>query len=199
MSDYPGSAQVEAEAAEFERKMEGAVEAYHRLAKQTQNPVYAWLALCSRGWAHQNRRAKGLRAGDLQIPAWCADYFTDAAFDLTSLSSGYDIRLPPDAEDREELAAADAMKLVPFALGLTSRGSNAFGTFRTSQEDMQVFNRMEELREQGHSAATSLGEVAREFGEREGSVLRKRVTRGRRLRKGERPEEEKQTGGEGKT
>ena len=146
----------------------------------------------------------------LVIPDWCADYFASIAQDVTFLADGCDIRRDLE-EDRKlytcsidpatqnetwtapeipPLSPEDSVALVNLALGFTRKGYNAFGAFRAAQDQMSMFRRFEELRQSGLRYSDALQSLAEESGSKEESVLRRRVTFGRRLVKGEQPEEE---------
>lgn len=188
------------ECAEFEAKMEETIEAYHQLARLTQNHVYAWLALLACGWMREGRALRGLPPKDLVIPGWCAEYFTATAWQICGLADGSDFRkpLPEEAWDapgvlndkgkiqlaEQKLSPDEAASLLSQALGITSPGFNMFKDFRKRLSEMHTFNRFDELRTGGLRYSDALAAMAEELPSLEESVLRRKVTAGRRLVQG---------------
>jgi hypothetical protein len=105
----------------------------HNAAKETQNNVYAWMALMARYWAQPISENPEASRPDLVIPGWCAQYFGDVAQTITFLASGTDFRGPPSFPINGEpavLEVDEAYKLLGQALGFTSQGRSDFKQFR---------------------------------------------------------------------
>lgn len=183
--------------AAYEEQVERFVESYHELAKQTKNPLYAWRAVEVRGWVWQMKQKAGVAQGALQVPAWCSEYFAKAATNIIALADGNDIRLDPVSGEaivipcgQPDIANGKAVDLIPLALGFVTGtpGHNAIRAARTDTEDLRIADRYQELRMTLLTPTKAREVLAAEFGAAEDSVIRKRVTRGRRLSKGQLPE-----------
>jgi hypothetical protein len=185
---------------DFQRRMEGAVEWCRKMAETTENPVYVWMALNYRAWGDQRHlRPADEAPPDLVIPGWCAAYFADVAQELTFLAGGCDPRrdLSEDGE-RIEIAPGwtppllsedEAMSLVTMVLGFTRRGYNAFKDYQSKLDSMKAFRDFQELRDGGLTHAQALRALAESGRAADDSVIRRRVTSGRRLVLGDRPED----------
>jgi hypothetical protein len=171
----------ECPALEHSVQMEQGVEWCRGMAKETQNPVYAWMALMFRWWGRSQRVSNGEEIDDLAIPGWCALYFGDCAQTLSFLADGIDFRIEPSLDGREPtlLSVEDSMKLVSEALAL-SGGTNAFRRFRSDQNNATAFRRLKELQANGLSYEAALKQLAEEVGQ-EQSVVRKKTTLARRI------------------
>lgn len=134
------------------RKMEEGVEWCHRLSRDTQNPIYAWMAVMYRAWGVRlPKAADDEPVADLTIPGWCAEYFADIAQSLVFLALGHDPR-----QDSAEVVAGntpasvlsedEAMNLVAREIGFTRQGYNAFKEYRSIQEKIMLFREFQDLK-----------------------------------------------------
>ncbi len=179
------------------------IKRYRELAKRTQNPVYAWLAI-----GHLLQDQNGLQQGwpkdrDVVLPGWIAAHLQWAADRLLHLASGIDPRIdtPPldfskyssaeEAFSSEEfretvearrIAPPEAMKAVPAALGLTRGGRwNAFSSFLATINKGQEFLAYEEMKAKGIPGKIAVDVVGKGIGIEDHSRIYERIKEGRGL------------------
>ncbi len=173
----------------------------------TDNPMYAWIELARLLTTEIDLTSGTDATGNVAIPAWIAAYLRDIANDLSSLSAGLDPRIEPSdtlpvgapftsPDDymnspefqadlrRRTIGLDEAMKLVPYVLGLTREGWNAFASLKSTTEKMQQFRTVEALRAQGMSAQDATEAVKETFGRRTDRSMQKRIAEGQRLAEG---------------
>lgn len=95
---------------------------------ETQNPLYAWeaIALC----LHNDDPPA--------IPDWCVPYLRDVAGNIFALTRRADFRRRGATE---KLSDSEALRLIPEALQLVSKGSrNAFASMVKDRDDMRDAN-----------------------------------------------------------
>ncbi len=175
---------------------------FHDLLVNTQNPVYAWLAIeylfqgndgMSRDWPIDK---------EFRMPGWIAAYLQQAAGQLSMLSAGVDYRIevaPPDFEHcstpaeamnspefRQSVEAAriepvEAMKAVPAALGLTRTGWNAFASFLATTDKMQQFRAYEAMKANGIAGKVAIAAIGEGIGVTDPAHIHGRIREGRQL------------------
>lgn len=189
---------------------EASIEPFHQLAKETQNPIYAWLALDARFKSKLGYAATGDIGDDFVIPGWVAEYLVDVVTELLQLAAGIDPRRasPDSQEDAPKLGISkyrtpdeilqspewkqyieatrltpqDAMKLLPAVLGLTRNGGwNAFSAFKATTSKMQEANSYEAMREHGVPSKIALHAISSAIGVSDPSHLHRRLREGRKL------------------
>ena len=174
------------------------------LSYETQNPMYAWLALSARLTAAIDYEHPDgpIIAQDVTIPGWVADYLSGVADNLGFLASGIDPRVNLAKSDlggfasfEEAMATHDmhmtikpriiepdaAMKLVPTIMGLTGAGRNAFAALQSTVKRMGEFRLYESVREEGGSAKDALAKVCEVYGLKSDRQALRRVQEGRAL------------------
>ncbi len=159
-----------------------------RLYGETGNPLYAIWAL----HIVSDPRLATARGVDsaCAIPEWCLDWLHPALGNVLAIARGVRRRGEPVAvETREKrvLTPRGAAQRVPQALGLTRRGKNAFRDFGADKADIELAGRLDFLR----SVRTPIGDRPQKLEDlkidagtvREDGVVRKRVKRGKALRR----------------
>jgi hypothetical protein len=174
----------------FEASMKDAIHDCSVLAKKTQNPLYAWAALCYLGWVRQGRISRGGVPGDLVIPEWCSEYFSQIAQNLIFLADGCDIRRdrqsdPNQGESDKPLAPQRATELVAAAISMGGKsGVNVFQDFQKNRALLPLHRRYSELRTGGMKFEDANALLASEAGGVDESVIRKKITKGLKLADG---------------
>ncbi|MFT8247249.1 hypothetical protein [Roseomonas sp. BN140053] len=187
---------------------ESNIRRYHQLAKKTQNPMYAWLALEARFHSELGVLRENPIGEEFSIPGWVAEYLLQVLAGLMPLSAGVDLSKEPPASnhppiDPREFANiwemiktpaakryAEAMKIsytqaltmVPAALGFTRDGGwNAFASLEATTQKMHQARFYEEAREQGIPAKVALHAIGSVIGVDDPSHMLRRIREGRKL------------------
>lgn len=183
------------------------VERYHQLARRTQNPMYAWLALQTLLEAGVDSSGEWPIQQQMPMPGWIAAYMLSAVQCLTALSAGIDFRKPVPELDAEAIALISSMEpeeylktekfrqqtegahislpkaleLVPAALGLTRDGWNAFSSFEATTQKMHDANAYKAMKAAGVPAKVALHAIASEVGVKDPSHMHARLREGKSL------------------
>ncbi len=184
------------------------VERYHQLARRTQNPMYAWLALQTLLEAGVDSSGEWPIQQQMPMPGWIAAYMLSAVQCLTALSAGIDFRKPVPELDAQTvsllssmgpeeyfkteefrqrregvtLPLTEALELVPAALGLTRNGGwNAFSSFEATTQKMHEANAYKAMKAAGVPAKVALHAIASEIGVKDPSHMHARLREGRSL------------------
>lgn len=187
------------------------VERYHQLARRTQNPMYAWLALQTLLEAGVDSSGEWPIQQQMPMPGWIAAYMLSAVQCLTTLSAGIDFRKPVPQLDAQTIALISSMEpeeyfkteefrqqtksahislpraleLVPAALGLTRDGWNAFSSLETTTQRMHEYNSYEAMKAAGVPEKVALHEIGSAIGVKDPSHIHARRRKGKSLVEGD--------------
>ena len=174
---------------EFEAQVERAIAAAGHVYQETNNPVYAWLALSQANTARVRRRFDHLPTSGLNIPEWCANYFAHVAQAVMWSAHGLDFFAKP-RDPSEPGAVSQPLQRLPTkqvasgimrAIGITGQGFNNLEQFQKDQVDMHLALHFEQLQAVGFNYDDATEQVAKKVQSKDQSIVRKQVTRGRRL------------------
>ncbi|MDB5414111.1 MAG: hypothetical protein JWR10_2446 [Rubritepida sp.] len=190
---------------------EASIETFHALAKETQNPIYAWHALEARFKGKLGAGFEKDIGGEFTIPGWVAEYLLAVMLNVLDLAAGIDPRIEKSGADPGEatkpsvaqyrtpeeilqspewkahmesvsISPNDAMKLLPMVLGLTRRGGwNAFSAFKASTAKMHEANSYDAMREGGVPSKIALHAISSVIGVGDPSHMSRRIRDGRQL------------------
>ena len=174
---------INPQAVRLASELRSTLEYARKLYDETGNPLYAMWAI------HLSVRDSRLDPASA-IPDWCLDWLHSAFGNVLAIARGVQRRgAPISSETRAKrvLTPRGAAQRVPQALGLTRRGKNAFRDFGADGADVALAGSMEFLRSV-HTPTSDYPAKLEDFKSwlgltREDSVVRRRVKRGKGLRR----------------
>ena len=158
--------------AEWHAQIQLAVDHMQLNALETQNPLYAWLALQSLLRAQQTPSSPEFIGDRVVLPSWIGRYLLDITQNICSLAYGLDIRVDPENQDKVDvdirlaqtiddflnisekyppktISAKDAAPLLGQALGLTRKSWSAFNAYASDKGDIETYHKVADLRDSG--------------------------------------------------
>jgi hypothetical protein len=157
---------------------------------ETGNPLFAWIAMAA---CHSERAV--VAAGPRTPPEWVMRCIGLAASTMRNLALGRDWRafdqIPDEGWSRREreavrawaagtLDADDAARLVPWALGLTRPGFNAFRQVAARDAQKALAERVARLRAEGMTAEQAAEQIAETEGYSDTRSVKRIVSKARR-------------------
>ena len=178
-----------AESAQLDCRLTSELEYARKLYGETGNPLYViWAIHLVTDPRLKTEEGVGPAPA---IPDWCLAWLHPAFGKMMKIAHGVQRRGEPVAGEKKEkrmLTPRAATQQVSQALGLTRRGKNSFRDFGADQGDIDLAGWLEFLRDADYrpdGRPETLHELKRWLGSlrRDDSVIRKRVKRGKRLKR----------------